>query len=73
MEKDRKAEEKRWEKRWEREESKKGGYGLEIAVCTQGMHELVKKMMLSSHFFILLCINGLLPRHQQCHLLLRHA
>ena len=39
MEKDRKAE----EKRWEREESKKGGYGLEIAVCTQGMHELVKK------------------------------
>ena len=41
--KDRKAEEKRWEKRWEREESKKGGYGLEIAVCTQGMHELVKK------------------------------
>ena len=43
MEKDRKAEEKRWEKRWEREESKKGGYGLEIAVCTQGMHELVKK------------------------------
>lgn len=26
-----------------REESKKEGYGLEIAVYTQGMHELVKK------------------------------
>ena len=58
----------------EREESKKGAYGLEIAVRTQNMHELVIKCS-SSDLFLQLrdtCLRPSTDGHPQkrllCHL-----